>query len=138
MFKEHGDFTVTRQGNVLIAYVSGAWNAETEKAYGAIIHDSIKPFNGGPWVLISNVEEWELCTPDCQKLMMQLAVECRSKGLKREAIVNSNIDSVKLDLFDKSARQDVPKPSTDSFQRHFVATDQDAVRWLKGEGYKLE
>ena len=100
MFKEHGDFTLTRQGNVLIAYVSGAWNAETEKAYGAIIHDSIKPFNGGPWVLISNVEEWELCTPDCQKLMMQLAVECRSKGLKREAIVNSNIDSVKLDLFE--------------------------------------
>ena len=135
MFREHGEFVVTRQGNILVAQVYGAWNAETAKSYREAILKNIEPLNGDNWALISNLEKWELCTPDCQTLMMQLIVESKQKGLKREAIVNSNTQSVKLDLFTRYSNLEPSEDANTSFQRQFLATNNEAENWLKSEGF---
>jgi hypothetical protein len=137
MFNEHGEFAVTRQGNILLVYAFGAWNAETAKAYIHTIKEAIEPFKDESWALISNVEQWELCTPDCEILMVYLAKECRAKGLKREAVVNKNTKSVKLELFHKHSKQYTCEPSVSQFHRRFLKTDTEAKSWLKNEGFGL-
>ncbi|GAC19186.1 hypothetical protein [Paraglaciecola arctica] len=140
MFNEHGEFVVTRQGNILIAYIYGAWNAETAKAYKHTINQTIEPLKGKSWALISNVQQWGLCTPDCELLMVELAAECRGNSLKREAIVNNNTKSVKLELFNNHSKQNPCEfePSRIQFQRRFLETDEQAKVWLKTEGYSLK
>ena len=138
MFREHGEFVVTRQGNILVAQVFGAWNAETAKSYKEAILKNIEPLKGKDWALISNVEKWELCTPDCQALMMQLIVESKEKGLKREAIVNSNTQSVKLDLFTRYSNLEPSENTDTSFLRQFVKTNIEAENWLQSEGFSQQ
>ena len=120
MFNEHGEFAVTRHGNILLVHVTVAWNAETAKAYKFIINKTIAPINGISWAIIINVEQWELCTPDSDFMMLQLVAQCRSNGLKREAIVNKNIESVKLELFHKHDKKHDSESSPDMFQRRFL------------------
>jgi hypothetical protein len=138
MFNEHGAFTVTRQGNILLAHATGAWNAESAKAYRHAINKTIEPIKGQSWAIISNVEQWELCTPDCELIMVKLAAECRGRGLKREAVVNKNIKSVKMELFHKHSKNITSKTSPDVFQRQFFETDTQASIWLKNESYGLK
>ncbi|MFT4809292.1 MAG: hypothetical protein ACI9LX_002639 [Paraglaciecola sp.] len=137
MFNEHGEFTVTRQDNILLVHVIGAWNAETASAYTDTINKTIEPFNGKSWAIISNVDQWELCTPDCELLMVQLVAKCRDKSLKREAIVNCNIKSIKMELFHKHSKNNPSQISPEEFQRRFFETDTEAREWLKNEGYGL-
>lgn len=137
MFNEHGEFTVTRQGDILRVRISGPWNAETAKAYKHCINKTIEPIKGRSWALISNVEKWELCTPECESLIVKLVAQCRENGLKREAVVNSNIKSIKLELFNKSSKEDSVEPSTTQFQRCFLETEVEAEAWLRNQGYGL-
>ena len=137
MFNEHGEFKVTLQGDKLLVVVTGAWNVETAKAYSDTVIDTIRPVKDKCWGLISDVREWELCTPDCELLIVKLSAQCREKGLKREAVVNNNIESVKLDLFRRHAKNHTSRTSLDAFQRRFFETDTEAKEWLKNEGYGL-
>jgi hypothetical protein len=120
MFNEHGEFKVTPQNDILLAVVVGAWNAETANAYRDPILDIITPLKGNLWGLISNVNDLELCTPDCELLMGKLLAECRAQGLKREAVVNDNIKSVKMELFHKHANKNTLGSSSDVFLRCFL------------------
>ena len=137
MFNEHGEFKVTLQGDKLLVVVTGAWNVETAKAYSDTVIDTIRPVKDKCWGLISDVREWELCSLDCELLIVKLSAQCREKGLKREAVVNNNIESVKLDLFHRHAKNHTPRTSLDAFQRRFFETDTEAKEWLKNEGYGL-
>lgn len=137
MFNQHGEFNVTLRGNILLVVITGAWNVETGKAYRESILKAIEPVKGKCWGLISNVNEWELCTPDCELLTVTLVAECKAQGLKREAVVNSSTESVKLDLFHKHAIKHTSETSPDEFKRCFFETDAEARLWLKNEGYDL-
>ena len=80
MFNQHGGFKVTLVGDIVLVVVTGAWNAETAKAYSEVFLEIISPIKDKPWGLISDVMEWELCTPDCELLIVQLSVECKRLG----------------------------------------------------------
>ena len=138
MFNKHGEFNVTLHNNILLAVVAGAWNAESANAYRDTILDIITPLKGNLWGLISNVNDWELCTPDCKLLMGKLLAECRAQGLKREAVVNDNIKSVKMELFHKHANKNTLGSSSDVFSRCFFETDTEAKSWLNTQGYGLK
>jgi hypothetical protein len=138
MFNEHGDFNVSLEGETLLIVVTGAWNVETAKTYTEKVLNTIEPVKDKFWGLISDLNEWELCTPECELLLVKLFVECRSKGLKREAIVNNNTASVKLDLFHKHSKGYISETSSDGFKRGFFETDTAAREWLKQEGYGLK
>lgn len=138
MFNEHGGFDLKREKDILLVDVTGAWNAETAKAYREAIVKIMVPAKDKPWALISNVEQWELCTPDCKLLIVELTKHCRDNGLKREAVVNSNTASVKLDLFHKNMKKQTSKASPDVFERDFFETEKEAREWLKNEGYGLK
>jgi hypothetical protein len=76
--------------------------------------------------------------PECELLLVQLFTECRDNGMKREAIVNNNTASVKLDLFHKHAKIDKPEIVFDGFKRGFFKTEKEAREWLNIEGYGLK
>jgi len=137
MFKEHGDFIVTLDENILLVSVSGAWNAETAKAYAEVVIETINPIKYRAWGVISDVREWELCTPDCKVLIAKLSAKCKGKGMKREAIINSNTESVKLDLFRRHTIKQSSKALPDAFERCFFETEKEAREWLNDEGYGL-
>jgi hypothetical protein len=138
MFNEHGGFNVSLDGETLLIVVTGAWNVETAKTYSELVHNTIEPVKDKFWGLISDLNEWELCTPECELLLVKLFTECRSKGLQREAIVNSNTSSVKLDLFNKHSNSYNCEVSPDGFKRGFFKTTSEAKEWLTSEGFGLK
>jgi hypothetical protein len=136
MFNEHGGFNVTLQGDVLVVVVTGAWNAETAKAYQDVVQSSISSIKGKAWGLICNLSEWELCTPDCESMIIDLVTKCRHDGMRREAFI-CETDSVKLDLFYKRDKSDVSQVIVEQPQRRFFNNDQSAWQWLEAGGYGL-
>ena len=94
---------------------------------------SIKPLsllktNHGPLSVLLNSGSY--VPPDCEILIVQLGVGSRDKGLKREVVVNTNTESVKLDLFHKHIKKDTTEISPHVFQRCFFKTDIEAKEWL--------
>lgn len=138
MFNEHGGFNVSFEGETLLIVLTGAWNVETAKTYSDTVLNTVEPVKGKFWGLISDLNEWELCTPECELLLVNLFRECRSKGLRREAIVNINTASVKLDLFHKYAKKYICEPSSDGFKRGFFKTATEAKEWLAHEGFGVK
>lgn len=137
MFNEHGGFKVVLQDDVLFVTVTGAWNAETANAYKDVIHKTIAPLKGTFWGLISDVSAWELCTPDCELIIVELSAHCREEGLKREAMVNKSTESIKLELFHKHLSNNTPESPPHVFHRHFVKSQAEAKEWLMQQGYGL-
>lgn len=135
MFHEHGGFDLKLEDDILLVDVNGAWNAETAKAYRKAIVKTMEPAKGKSWALISNVEQWELCTPDCELMIVELTKYCRDNGLKREAVVNSNTASIKLELFHKHLKKQASTSLPAVFQREFFKAEKEARAWLKSQGY---
>jgi hypothetical protein len=71
------------------------------------------------WALLAMSMHGNCAPPDCELLMRQLAKECIAKGLKREAIVNNNIESVKMDLFHKYLKKSHQNPRQMRFKEFF-------------------
>ena len=136
MFNEHGGFRLTLQGNIMFAHITGPWNAETANAFKGAINKEIEPLKGQSWAIICDIYEWELCTPDCELLIVDFMVKCRELGLKRSAIVSS-AHSVKLDLFKKNRDAERTQKVTDGFRREFFTSEALAKSWLDKEGFEL-
>ena len=134
MFNEHGGFNVSLKGDILVVVVTGAWNAETAKAYEDVVHRCVSAIKGKTWGLVCNLSEWELCTPDCELMIIDLVTKCRHSGMHREAFI-CETDSVKLDLFYKRDKKNISEVTVERQQRRFFNSNQAAWEWLKNEGY---
>lgn len=134
MFNQHGVFHLELQGNIVFADISGPWNAETANAYSEALLKAVEPLKGKPWAAISDINRWELCTPDCETLMANLILHCREIGLRRDAIV-SRTNGIKLELLKKKRTEGAVKTPADAFERAFFSTQAHAKAWLMGQGY---
>lgn len=129
MFEAHGSFDLEVNGRILQANIKGGWNLESASAYKRAVETIVKPLLGEPWAMISVMDEWELYTPDCRPIILELCNIAYSGGLVREAMVN-RIDSVKMQAF-QSVVEGFPQ-----FQRQLFQTKQQALTWLKEEGFE--
>ena len=134
MFTEHGFFNVELRGNILFLYMEGAWNIETSMGFQDAISEAIKPIEGQPWAAITSMDNWELCTPDCEPVFFETIKEGIAKGMIREAVVN-NSGTIKLQLFEKYRNVKLPSDIKIPFKRYIFQEQKAAMNWLKKEGF---
>ena len=128
MFEAHGTFELQVQGRILLAKFKGAWNLESALNYKREIEQVVSPLLGQPWAMVSNMNDWELFTPECAPVIIKLSQAAYRGGLVREAMVNQT-DSIKMQIFHK------PINGYPEFERAFFTTQDEAIRWLHAQGF---
>lgn len=130
--REHGHFQISRHGDVLLAVVADAWNAETIRAYGAELRKSLadQPADQS-WALIVDARPWRLGTPEVGPELARLARWKDENGLAAAAYINDDYELKALF-------------ATDHIFRHYrvarvklVATPAEAVSWIEAHGFEV-
>ena len=130
-FAGHGEYDIKCSSNVLYVNLRGGWNEEAALAYSKEIKQSIEYFNNQPWAIISDLNDWELYTPECFPIISKLFLHAIQSGMCKEAIV-SQTNSVKLQPFA------LDKDAFPTFERRFFTDLDEAHIWLKDEGYVFD
>lgn len=128
MFDAHGSFSLELRGNILVFRAAGAWNKETAIQFATQANQKLKPIAGQPWCIFSHISNWELSTPDCNPFLKATVQEGVNNGLRCEAVLNTT-GQIKLEQFNLSM------PDEGDFKRAFFSTEEDALAWLKKEGF---
>ena len=131
MFSQHGAYRIERRNSVLLISISGAWNRETAQAYCKAAREASTPLIGRPYATLSDLNEWELATPDCDDLLKQLFQQAVDHGLRREAFVNKS-GSIKVEQLNRLM------PCGQEHIRKMFTNRDAAVDWLKREGFHLD
>jgi len=98
MFEQHGDFNVFVVNNTITLTLEGAWNVETSLAYQQEIREKARHLKGSPFGVLTLLNDWELCTPECEKVLVEIVQTAISWGMQKEAVVNDT-GAAKLLLF---------------------------------------
>ncbi len=128
IFQPHGQYSMSVSGRIFHVKCKGAWNAETMKLYASDALERTKHLFGQPWAMISDIDEWELATPDVEPILIWLLDQGVKNGLVREAVVN-NHGRIKLKQFN------VSMPNDPRFERKMFTTEVLAKEWLSNEGF---
>ena len=128
MFSQHGAFSIERRNNILFIRISGAWNRETALAYCKAARQASLPLINQPYATLSDLNDWELATPDCDELFKHLFQQAVDHGLRREAFVNKS-GSVKVEQLNRLM------PYGQEHVREMFEDTKSALGWLKGEGF---
>lgn len=121
MFNLHGTFNIELRDDIVFVDMIGAWNIETAIAFSDEIKEIIKPIFGRPWAALTHMEEWELCTPDCESVIVEFSLNAKRSGLTRKAVVNE-MESTKLELFSRFRNDTLVKQANPEFNRRFLKT----------------
>ena len=82
LFRSHGRFISSVEGQVLITYVTGPWNRELVKEWMREMGPVAMEVSAhGPYVGIAVIEQSMLCPPDAMELLGQ-AVRFASENLR--------------------------------------------------------
>lgn len=130
-FEQHGDYKIWTKNNMLYAELSGAWNQEAAENFEADFMKAAKHLPA-PWAHIAYLNDWELCSPDTFPVIARLVEWCIQHDLTRAANIFSP-SSLKEGFLNKMVVDE-----QDSFKRIVFDNEEDAVEWLKNEGFKAE
>jgi hypothetical protein len=136
MFNLHGTFKIELQDDIVFVDMIGAWNLETAIAFSAEIKALTKQIYGRPWAALTRMDEWELCTPDCEPVIVEFSLDAKRSGLTREAVVNEK-ESTKLELFSRFRNDSLVKQANPEFERRFFKNLASGLAWLHSEGFSV-
>ncbi len=80
----HGSFDMRVDNQVLLARISGAWNDEKTRAYFSKMKRLTTEVIKQPWAQIVYLNDWELGTPENEKLTMELIQWSAKHNLKKQ------------------------------------------------------
>ncbi|MFZ6742361.1 hypothetical protein ACO0LC_03975 [Undibacterium sp. JH2W] len=64
-FPPHGQFKIYLEGRILVTEVSGPWNVELVRQWGAAVRPySLQLMHGGPWAGLAIIKKSMLSTPE--------------------------------------------------------------------------
>jgi len=128
MFEQHGSFKVWAAGNIVVADLKGAWNEEAALAFEQefMIVAKVMPNH---WGHIVYLNDWELCDPAMFPVIERLVAWCIENGLTRAANVYP-ASAVKEEFINKMVVDEI-----DNFKRAVFDNKNDALNWLKENGY---
>jgi protein-tyrosine phosphatase len=66
---EHGRFSVTPKGQVLLCEIQGAWNKEGSEQLIEDVKSQVQALAGKKWARVMDMQGWELVTPDAISLL---------------------------------------------------------------------
>ena len=131
MLQGHGGFDLKLNGNIMVFTAYGAWNKETAMEFVKAATTVVAPIIESEWAMLSIITHWELSTPDCNPIIKQVVESGVKKGLRCEAIVNTQ-GVIKMEQFHLSA------PSSSTLIRQEFRKIDDALSWLEEQGFKIE
>jgi hypothetical protein len=136
MFEQHGNFSVIVANNTITLTLEGAWNVETSVAYQREIKEKAHLLKGRPFGVLTLLDDWELCTPECEKVLVDIVQTAISWGMQKEAVVNDK-GAAKLLLFEKHKHLHIDDIKEKHFHRRIFSHKSDAVSWLASEGFHI-
>ncbi|WP_421132344.1 hypothetical protein [Alteromonas sp. A079] len=137
MFEQHGNFNVFVVNNTITLTLEGAWNVETSLAYQQEIREKARHLKGSPFGVLTLLNDWELCTPECEKVLVEIVQTAISWGMQKEAVINDT-GAAKLLLFEKHKHLHINDCKEDHFHRRIFSQKSDAVSWLASAGFHLD
>lgn len=123
-FEPHGDFTLRPQGNVILVNVAGAWNLEGKKTIMADVFALIARLTLKRFSMLVDITDFELGTPDFQRLGVAEKISLIKRGLYKTAYVNRGNCSAQVEQIIQM------QPDIASFEWQVFPNQQDAQRWL--------
>lgn len=115
----------------------GAWNIETAREFKLELVNNVLPLLPKQWAALTVMSDWELCTPDCEPVIVEFSLEAKKHGLTREAVVN-NKEATKLELFEKYQNKQLVKQANPEFERGFFKDEDQALVWLQAQGFTTD
>jgi hypothetical protein len=83
----HRYFKLTRQNQLIVAEIRGAWSKEAAEDYARELKQLVQKMDGQSWARIVYLDQWQLGTPDFEKEMAQLLSWCIRHQLRYTAYV---------------------------------------------------
>jgi len=81
---------VTRQRQVIICRIIGAWNGEVTALLKAAIEQHVAELNGAAWARVMDMQQWTLATPDALALFNQFVLWEDQHGCRLRCFVGLN------------------------------------------------
>jgi len=130
-FKQHGSSDVWKKNKILFAKLVGSWNKEAAIDYSNKFKDEAQSLIREPWAHIVYLDDWELCEPSMFEVIQDLVQWSLDNGLTRAANVHKP-SGVKKEFINKMVLE-----QTSTFKRAVFSNEQDALTWLKQEGFSF-
>lgn len=127
----HGHFKLWQENQLIVAEVCGAWSVETAQDYATQLKELALSINGRPWARVVYLDQWQLGTPDFEKVMKDLMSWCVSHQLKYTAYVLQP-NHLKEHQLAKLINQ-----ANYTSQKRIFTNQQDALDWLNSVGFAL-
>lgn len=128
MYEAHGEFTIKLSGSILQVSIIGAWNLETALAYQQEVQAVMTGKKLGTFAMITDINQWDLFTPDVAPIIRRLVREAVSGGLTHEAVIHKT-SSIKLEYFK------TPESLRNNLTRKVFSNTDEALIWLENNGY---
>ncbi|NRA61317.1 MAG: hypothetical protein HRU25_10500 [Psychrobium sp.] len=120
----HGNYEMYVVGKVLVSKSFGSWNEFTVKEFFEQYIEMSAPLINAPWGGLVDVSQWQLATPDAEKLAVIFEQWCIENNRHFVAIVGSSA------ITDFQLKRSGIKDKTDIVDvRHFESFDE-AIDWF--------
>lgn len=127
-FTAHGKYKLWLENQVIVLAAAGGWNKEAAQELFESISQLLPALNGNKFAKLVDARQWELGTPDFQYLTESALQELVEQGLTREVFIVQK-GSLKKDQLK------LITPTDSRYQRTFVETPEQAINWLKEQGF---
>jgi len=128
----HGQFTLWRENQVILAHIQGQCNEDMALAYSDQIKQVAAPLLNSKWAHIVYLDDWELATPEVESIIQSLVAWLIAHGLTHTAQVYSP-NMLKRYQLDRMITQ-----KTDTFERQVFSDEPSAFAWLAQKGFKVD
>ena len=130
--QDHGRFTIWSEYNVLFFTAAGTWNKDTTQVFCNEFKRQAKQIEGQKWVVMANLIDWQLNTPETEPLLRELVIWGIQHGL--QIVIHIYPPNAVKSFQLNNVNQKLPSGYQ---QMHFV-NEQDAFTWLHNQGYQTK
>lgn len=130
--KEHGQFELWVDNQVLILKASDQWNGETALSFEKQWYTLASSFNKQPWAHIALLDEWQLNTPEVEPIIHKIVAWSIEHNMTHVAQVYSPNLLKQYELDKMVGDKDLP------FSKQAFFSIAEAEEWLGKEGFNMD
>lgn len=119
---EHGDFTITTDGQVITVVAIDDWNIQTTLRFCHEFRLAVEKIRLNDWILVADLSKWGLGTPDIWEEFHTLTQWAIDNNKTHEIVIYSL--SIQKDMLEKMQKNL-------SVKSHFCINNQEAEIYLK-------
>jgi hypothetical protein len=127
--KPHGEFEIKIVGRVVEVKVIGTWNEDTAKEYVEVFKTVVVKLNTSPWGVLIDTTEWELGTPETEKIIADFMIWCMENNQRYESTIIGESELKKY-----QSNQYYQHLDTDVIDQRFFISIKEAIEWFSNIG----